>query len=224
MSEIVWNRVDRYITQHVAADDAALEAAVRESAAAGLPDIQVSPAEGKLLAVLAQAVGARRILEVGTLGGYSTIRMARALPDGGRLVTLEAEPKHAEVARANLARAGVADRVEIRVGRALDTLPALQREGAGPFDFVFLDADKENLRAYFRWAVRLGRPGTLIVMDNVVRHGTVADPAVDDPSVRGVRELFEELAAAEGVTATAVQTVGRKGYDGFALALVTKIP
>ncbi len=224
MSETVWNEVDRYITEHVAADDAALEAAVRESAAAGLPDIQVSPAEGKLLAVLAQAVGARRILEVGTLGGYSTIRLARALPDGGWLVTLESEPKHADVARANLERAGVADRVEIRVGRALDTLPALHAEGAGPFDFVFLDADKENLRAYFRWAVRLGRPGTLIVMDNVVRHGKVADPSEADPSVRGVRELFEELAAAEGVTATAVQTVGRKGYDGFALALVTRVP
>ena len=221
MSEERWKEVDRYLEGHLIPEDGALEAALHASTAAGLPEIQVSPAQGKMLGMLARAVGARRILEVGTLGAYSAIWLARALPEDGRLVTLEREPRHAEVARANLVRAGVSDRVEIRVGAALETLPALHAEGGAPFDFIFLDADKENLVEYFRWAVRLARPGALIVADNVIRNGAVADAASDDSSVNGVRRLLAEMAETPGITATAVQTVGRKGYDGFALALVT---
>ncbi|HEX5760564.1 MAG TPA: O-methyltransferase [Thermoanaerobaculia bacterium] len=220
MTEL-WTDVDRYITDLLIPSDPVPEAALSASEAAGLPAIQVTPAQGKLLHLLARAVGARAILEVGTLGGYSAIWLARALPAGGRLITLEAEPRHAEVARANLARAGLAGVAEVRLGPALETLPRLAAEGAGPFDLVFLDADKPNTPEYFRWALELSRPGTLIVADNVVRKGALADAASGDPNVQGMRRFMERLAAEPRVSATAIQTVGGKGYDGFALALVT---
>ena len=216
-----WTAVDRYLTDLLAPADAALAATLEESARAGLPPIAVSPTEGKLLHLLARVHGAREILEIGTLGGYSTIWLARALPPGGRLVTLELDPAHAEVARANVARAGLADVVEVRVGPALETLPRLAAEGRGPFDLVFLDADKGGYPAYLAWALRLTRRGSLIVADNVVRDGAVIDPASEDPNVLGVRRFLELLAAEPRVSATAVQTVGSKGYDGFAIALVT---
>jgi predicted O-methyltransferase YrrM len=200
--------------------DPALDAALQASAAAGLPAIQVAPNQGKLLHLLAQAQGARSILELGTLGGYSTIWLARALPPGGHLITLEADPRHAEVARANIARAGLDGVVEVRLGQALDTLPHLAAEGRGPFDLIFIDADKANIPDYFAWALRLARPGTLIIIDNVVRNGTVADAASTDPSVQGVRRLYELMAAEPRVSATAIQTVGSKGYDGLAIARV----
>ena len=201
--------------------DPALEAALAASAAAGLPAINVSPVQGKLLHLLARAIGARNVLEIGTLGGYSTIWLARALPDGGRLISLEADAKHAEVARANIARAGLEDKVEVRLGMALDLLPGLAAESREPFDFVFIDADKPNNAAYFDWALKLSRPGSIIVVDNVVRDGDVIDAASDSPTVQGVRRFLERLAAEPRVSATAIQTVGTKGYDGFAIALVT---
>ena len=216
-----WTAVDRYLTDLLVPADAALAATLEESARAGLPPIAVSPTEGKLLHLLARVHGAREILEIGTLGGYSTIWLARALPPGGRLVTLELDPAHAEVARANVARAGLAGAVELRVGPALETLPRLAAERRGPFDLVFLDADKGGYPAYLAWALRLTRRGSLIVADNVVRDGAVIDPASDDPNVLGVRRFLELLAAEPRVSATAVQTVGGKGYDGFAIALVT---
>jgi predicted O-methyltransferase YrrM len=216
-----WTAVDRYLTDLLVPADAALAATLEESARAGLPPIAVSPTEGKLLHLLARVHGAREILEIGTLGGYSTIWLARALPPGGRLVTLELDPAHAEVARANVARAGLVDVVEVRVGPALETLPRLAAEGRGPFDLVFLDADKGGYPAYLAWALRLTRRGSLIVADNVVRDGAVIDPASEDPNVLGVRRFLELLAAEPRVIATAVQTVGGKGYDGFAIALVT---
>jgi predicted O-methyltransferase YrrM len=202
--------------------DPALAAALDASAAAGLPAINVSPNQGKLLHLLARLQGARAVLEIGTLGGYSTIWLARALPEGGRLITLEADPKHAEVARANIARAGLAGVVELRLGPALETLPQLAFEGLGLFDLVFIDADKPSTADYFAWALRLSRRGSLIVVDNVVREGAVADAASDDPKVQGVRRFYERLASEPGVSATAIQTVGTKGYDGFAIALVTE--
>ena len=214
--------------EHLLPADAALDAAVADSVAAGLPPISVTPNQGKLLQLLARMQGARKILELGTLGGYSTIWLARALPAGGRLITLEAEPRYAEVAQANIARAGLSELVELRVGPALQTLPELHAEGAGPFDLIFIDADKQNYPGYFEWALRLSRPGTLIVGDNVVRDGAILDPDADDPTVgnegiRGVRRFYE-LAGAQveqgSVSATAIQTVGAKGYDGFALVLV----
>jgi predicted O-methyltransferase YrrM len=211
-----WIEVDRYIADRLLPPDPALEETLRASAAAGLPPHGVSAAQGKFLHLLARIQGARRILEIGTLAGYSTIWMARALPPGGRLVTLEFDPKHAEVARANLARAGVADLVEVVTGPALDTLPRLQ----GPFDLIFIDADKRSNAEYLGHALALSRPGTLIVADNVVRDGAVADPRSDDPSVLGVRAFFDRLGADPRVLSTAVQTVGVKGYDGFAIALV----
>lgn len=215
-----WAAVDRYIADLLVPADAALDNALRASDAAGLPAIQVSPTEGKLLHLLARSVQARRILEIGTLGGYSAIWLARALEPEGRLVTLEENPRHAEVARANLAEARLADRVEVRVGRALDTLPVLVAEQVVPFDFVFIDADKPNTPEYFAWALRLSRPGGMIVVDNVVREGAVVDAESRDASVQGVRRLIERLAAEPRVAATVVQTVGTKGYDGFALAIV----
>ncbi|WP_437759334.1 O-methyltransferase [Sorangium sp. So ce1389] len=224
MSQERWSAVDRYITDLLVPSDAALDAALGASAAADLPPINVAPNQGKLLHLLARIQGARSILEIGTLGGYSTIWLARALPAGGRLVTLELDPKHAEVARANIARAGLADVVELRLGRALDTLPALAAEGRGPFDFIFIDADKPSNPDYFAWALRLSRRGSVIVVDNVVRKGAVADPESADPNVQGVQRLNELLAAEPRVSATAVQTVGSKGYDGFAIALVTADP
>lgn len=224
MTQPIWSDVDRHLEAALAPSDPALEAALEASDAAGLPPISVSPVQGKLLFLLALARGARTMLELGTLGGYSTIWLARALPEGGRLVTLEADPKHAEVARANLARAGLADIANVRVGRALETLPQLAEEGAGPFDLTFIDADKKNCAAYFTWALELSRPGSLIVVDNVVRGGRVVDASSEDESVQGVRRLMDLLAAEPRVVATALQTVGGKGYDGFALALVTGGP
>jgi predicted O-methyltransferase YrrM len=213
----LWDKVDQYIADTLVQPDEALAAALEASDKAGLPAISVSPSHGKLLWILARLVNAKRILEVGTLGGYSAIWMARALPSDGRLVTLEAVEKHARVARANIAKAGLEKKVEIRVGPALDTLPSLQ----GPFDFTFIDADKQNNAAYFTWALKLSRPGSVIVVDNVVRDGKVIDARSRDASVQGVRRLNELLAAEKRVSATAVQTVGMKGYDGFAVALVT---
>jgi predicted O-methyltransferase YrrM len=218
VSQDVWNAVDEYIVEHLVPADAALDTALRATAEAGMPDIGVAPTHGKLLHLIARLRGARAILEIGTLAGYSTIWLARALPPGGRLVTLEADPRHAEVARATFARAGLADVVELRVGRALDTLPEL----TGPFDLVFIDADKVNNASYVRWAMRLTRPGSAIVVDNVVRGGSVLDKDGGDPSVQGTRDLYETIAAEPRLTATAVQTVGVKGYDGFLLALVTQ--
>jgi predicted O-methyltransferase YrrM len=217
MTDKTWAEVDDYLNGALLAPDPVLDDALADSAAAGLPSIAVAPNQGKLLNLLARLAGARTILEIGTLGGYSTIWLARALPSGGKLVTCEYDPKHAEVAKANLARAGFGeDVVDIRVGAALDTLPTLD----GPFDFVFVDADKSNLANYVRAALELARPGTTIVVDNVVRQGAVADPASTDPNVLGAREMFDVLAAEPRLDATAVQTVGAKGHDGFALALV----
>ena len=216
-----WTAVDRYFADRLMPPDAVRDATLVANAAAGLPPHDVAPNQGKLLWLLARAQGARAILEIGTLGGYSTIWLARALPPGGRLVTLESEPRHADVARANLARAGVADVVDVRSGRALDTLPALAAEGRGPFDFVFVDADKANNVEYVRWALSLARPGTLIVVDNVVREGAVVNAASSDPIVQGVRRLADYLATEPRLDGTAIQTVGTKGWDGFVLALVT---
>jgi predicted O-methyltransferase YrrM len=217
----LWTAVDRYLGDLLVSADPALEAALTASAAAGLPAINVSPVQGKLLHLLARAIGARNVLEIGTLGGYSTIWLARALPDGGRLISLEADAKHAEVAGANIARAGMENKVEVRLGLALDLLPGLAAEIREPFDFVFIDADKPNNAAYFDWALKLSRPGSIIVVDNVVRDGDVIDAASDSPTVQGVRRFLERLAAEPRVSATAIQTVGTKGYDGFAIALVT---
>ncbi|WP_437993793.1 O-methyltransferase [Sorangium sp. So ce145] len=224
MAQEQWSAVDRYLTDLLVPSDAALDAALAASAAAGLPPINVAPNQGKLLHLLALIQGARAILEIGTLGGYSTIWLARALPAGGRLITLESEPKHAEVARANLDRAGLADIVELRLGRALDTLPKLAAEGRGPFDLIFIDADKPSNPDYFAWALKLSRRGSVIVIDNVVRKGAVIDPESADPNVQGVRRLNKLLAAERRVSATAIQTVGSKGYDGLAIVLVTEDP
>lgn len=221
MSPELWTQVDRYINGLIAPPDPALDAALEASAEAGLPAINVAPNQGKLLQLLARIQGAKNILEVGTLGGYSTIWLARALPPGGRLITLEADPKHAEVALANLARAGLTGVVELRLGPALDTLPQLAADGIGPFDLVFIDADKVNTADYFDWALKLARAGSLIIVDNVVRKGAVIDPDNKDPNVQGVRRFHERLAAEPRVSATILQTVGSKGYDGLALAVVT---
>jgi predicted O-methyltransferase YrrM len=219
-----WAAVDGYISERLIGADPVLDAAVSDSAAAGLPPIAVSPPQGKLLNLLARSIGARRILEVGTLGAYSTIWLARALSSGGRLVTLEANPDYAEVARANLARAGFSDIVELRIGAALETLPELAAEGGDPFDLIFIDADKWNTPNYFTWALELSRPGSLIIADNVIRDGGVVDPDSDDSAVQGSQRFHELLAAGENgyerVSATTIQTVGVKGYDGFTLALV----
>jgi predicted O-methyltransferase YrrM len=220
LSQGRWTAVDDYIDAALIPPDPVLEAALQASADAGLPDISVSPAQGKMLHLLALGQGARRILEIGTLGGYSTIWLARALPSGGRLITLEADPRHAEVARSNLANAGLADVCQVRVGPALDTLPLLHAAGDGPFDLIFIDADKPSYPDYLTWSVRLSRPGSMIVADNVVRDGEVIDAASTLPGVRGVRRFIEVLAAEPRVSATVIQTVGRKGYDGFALAVV----
>ncbi|NGP09594.1 O-methyltransferase [Rhodococcus sp. 14C212] len=214
-----WERTDAYLTDTLIGADPQLEDALAANTAAGLPPIDVAPVQGKFLHLLARIRGAQRILEIGTLGGYSTIWLARAVGDDGRVVTLEYEPRHAEVARANLERAGVGERVDIRVGAALDTLPSL--EGEAPFDLVFVDADKENNPHYVRWALRLGRPGTVIVVDNVIRGGSVTNADLDDERVRGAREVLEFMAIDPRLDATALQTVGAKGWDGFAIAVVT---
>ena len=217
-----WTAVDRYLDDLFVPSDPALDAALAASAAAGLPTINVTPNQGKLLQILARLSGPRNILEIGTLGGYSTIWLARALPAEGRLITLESEPKHAEVARANFARAGVAGMVELRLGRALDSLPKLAAEGRGPFDLIFIDADKPGYPDYLAWALKLSRCGTLIIADNVVRKGAVVDANSHDPLVQGVRRFHELLAAEKRVWATVIQTVGSKGHDGFAIGLVTE--
>jgi predicted O-methyltransferase YrrM len=218
MSDALWRQVDSYIDQSLLSHDAALELALQDSEAAGLPAIAVSPAQGKFLSILAQAIAARRILEIGTLGGYSSIWLARALPADGRLLSLEAAPLHVEVAQRNIVRAELADKVEIRLGRALDLLPALA--DAGPFDLIFIDADKRHNPDYFAWALRLARLGSVIVVDNVIRGGAVLDDQSSDPDIVGTRRLYQALAAEPRVRASAIQTVGSKGYDGFAIALV----
>jgi predicted O-methyltransferase YrrM len=224
MNQQQWTDVDRYLADTLIPADPVLEAALADSAAAGLSPFNVSPNQGKLLQLLASVQGARAILEIGTLGGYSAIWLARALPPDGRLITLEADPKCVEVAHANIARAGLANIVEIRFGRALDTLPRIAAEGVAPFDLVFLDADKANNPAYLAWALKLSRRGSLIVADNVIRNGAVIDAESRDPAVQGVRRFNELLAAEPRVSATAIQTVGCKGYDGFAIARVISGP
>jgi predicted O-methyltransferase YrrM len=215
-----WTAVDRYFTDLLVPPDAALDAALASSAAAGLPPINVSPNQGKLLHLIARLHGARMVLEIGTLGGYSTIWLARALPADGRVITLEFDPKHADVARANFARAGLERMIELRLGRALETLPQIAAERRGPFDLVFIDADKVSTAEYFDWALKLTRRGSVIIIDNVVRKGAVIDATSNDASVQGVRRFNAKLAAEQRVSATAIQTVGSKGHDGFALALV----
>jgi predicted O-methyltransferase YrrM len=220
MKQDQWTAVDRYFVERMVPADAVLEAALEANVAAELPSIDVSPVQGKFLHLLALTKAAHRILEIGTLGGYSTIWLARALPAGGRMVTLELNPKHAQVARANLERAGVSEKVEIRVGPATQSLAQLQAEGAEPFDLIFIDADKPSNPAYLQCALKLSRRGSLIVVDNVVREGKIVDPASAEPDVQGTRALFELLAAEPRLSSTAIQTVGSKGYDGFAMAVV----
>jgi predicted O-methyltransferase YrrM len=212
--------VDRYITDLLELSDPALEAALDAGAAAGMPAINVAPNMGKMLQILGKAAGARNILEIGTLAGYSTIWLARALPAGGRLITLEFDPLHAKVASASIARAGLESAVEVRLGPAIENLPRLVEEKRGPFDLIFIDADKESYTEYLEWSLKLSRRGTLIVADNVVRKGAVADPGTRDPMVQGIRRFNERLAREKGVSATEIQTVGSKGYDGFALIVV----
>jgi predicted O-methyltransferase YrrM len=221
MSQDHWNAVDGYLSDLLVRPDAALDAALEASDAAGLPTIAVAPNVGKLLHLLARAKGARRLLEIGTLGGYSTIWLARALPPGGRLITLDFDPRHAAVARANIVRAGLGDVVEQRAGRAADTLSQLVASGEEPFDFIFIDADKESYTEYLEWSLNLSRPGTMIVADNVVRSGEVSDATSQDPLVQGVRRFLDRLAADPRISATAIQLVGSKGHDGLAIALVT---
>jgi predicted O-methyltransferase YrrM len=221
-TDALWTAVDDYIAEMLVPGDEALDAALAASEEAGLPAINVAPNQGKLLMLLAQAIGARRVLEIGTLGGYSTIWLARGLAPEGRLITLEANEDYAEIARANLARAGFADRVEIRVGPAQDTLPGLAAEA--PFDLVFIDADKPGTPGYFQWAVRLARRGSLILVDNVVREGAVLDAESGDASVTAMRHFFELAASDPRVSGTAIQTVGAKGHDGLAILLVTSAP
>jgi predicted O-methyltransferase YrrM len=217
-----WIQVDDYVSETLIAPDAMLDAALKASVIAGLPSIQVTPSQGKLLHLLAKIQGARAILEIGTLGGYSTIWLARALPAGGKLITLELDPRHAEVARANFARAKLTDRIELRLGPALETLPHLAKENRGPFDMIFIDADKAAIPEYFDWGLKLSRAGTIIIADNVVRSGGLAEASSKDPAIQGVRRFHRMLAAEPRVSATTVQTVGSKGYDGFTLALVTQ--
>lgn len=216
----IWVKVDEYIDGTIAGNDDALDAAMKANAQAELPSIDVTAAQGKFLHVLALAIGAKRVLEIGTLGGYSTIWLARALGRGGRLVTLEYEPKHAEVAKSNVKRAGLAKKVEIRVGPAADSLARLVEEGVRPFDLIFIDADKRNNAVYVDWALKLSRPGTLMVVDNVVREGELVDGESTDPDVQGIRTMFERMSSEPRLVATALQTVGTKGYDGFAIAVV----
>ncbi len=218
MSQDLWTAVDEYFDPLLGADPV-LEAALRTSDEAGLPSIQVAPNQGRLLQILARSVAARKILEIGTLGGYSTIWLGRALPPEGRLITLEAQTKHAEVARTNIERAGLTN-VEVRIGRALDMLPQLEAEACGPFDLTFIDADKPSTPEYFTWAVKLSRPGSIIVVDNVVRHGEVLDASSGDPNVQGMRRFHDILARDSRVRATVLQTVGVKGHDGLAIARV----
>jgi predicted O-methyltransferase YrrM len=220
MNEELWAKVDDYVAERLAPRDEDLEAAQKAAEAAGLPAISVSPLQGKMLSLLATMTGAKRILEIGTLGGYSTLWLAWALPIGGSVVTLEADPKHAEVARATFKRAGLQDVIELRLGKALDTLPKLAKENPPPFDLFFIDANKDSIPEYFQWALKLGRKGSVIVVDNVIRGGKILDASSADANVQGVRRFYDMLAKEPRVSATAIQTVGLKGYDGFALAVV----
>jgi predicted O-methyltransferase YrrM len=220
VSQDVWTEVDNYIGGELMHEDPDLTAVLRANAEAAMPAHDVSPTQGKLLHLLARIHGARQILEIGTLGGYSTIWLARALPPDGRLTSLEIDATRAQVARANLSRCGLDGRVDVRIGPALDTLQTLKSEGAGPFDLVFIDADKPNNPNYLEWALTLSRPGSIIIADNVVRDGAVVDPQSSDPNVRGIRRFLEAMGRHPRLTATAIQTVGVKGYDGFALAIV----
>jgi predicted O-methyltransferase YrrM len=220
MSEKLWTAVDQYTTHLLLPADAALDAALASSEAAGLPSISVSPSQGKLLMMLAQLAGAKQILEIGTLGGYSSIWLGRALAPGGRLITLEANPKHAEVARGNIARAGLAEVVEVRLGDARAGIQQLAAEGRGNFDLIFIDADKQSIPHYLEWSLKLSHPGTLIIVDNVIRDGALIDAKSEDPNVIGARRMHEMLAAEPRLSATTIQTVGSKGYDGLTLARV----
>lgn len=220
MSEKTWDAVDAYFSKQLLGDDSALTQAQKASKAAGLPDIAVAPNQGAFLNILARAIGAKRILEVGTLGGYSTIWLARALPKDGKLISLEVDPKHADVARKNIAHAGLDSVAEVRVGRGIDLLPRIAAAGEGPFDLVFIDADKPSNWDYFDWGVKLSRRGAIVIVDNVVRGGGVADARTSDSSVKGVHRLAEAVAKDRRVSATALQTVGVKGYDGFLIATV----
>jgi predicted O-methyltransferase YrrM len=220
MSQHLWAAVDADLAERLATADDALAASLAANAAAGLPAIDVSPLLGKLLHLLARGLGARKVLEIGTLGGYSTIWLARALPSDGKVITLELEPEHAAIAKANIDRAGLSRRVEIRIGPAAETLAGLKSEGAGPFDLIFIDADKTGYPDYLKCSLELSRPGTLIIADNVVRGGAIADAASTDPNVLAVRRFLDMLAAEPRLSATAIQTVGKKGYDGFAIAIV----
>lgn len=223
MPQEPWKAVDDYLADLFVPNAPALTAALVESEAAGLDPISVSSMQGKLLNLLVQLTGARRILEIGTLGGYSTIWMARALPEGGKLISLELQQKHADVAGKNVARAGLSDKVEIRVGAALELLQALHAEGAAPFDLIFIDADKESIPRYYEWSMKLSRKGTLIIVDNVIRGGAVVDADSEDVNIQGVRRFNEIVATDSRVTTTTLQTVGSKGYDGFAMVLVTGV-
>jgi predicted O-methyltransferase YrrM len=220
MSDNQWTAVDRYMNESLVLSDPVLDSVVAQNAAAGLPPIDVTPTQGKFLHLIAKIHGSRRILEIGTLGGYSTIWLARALPAGGRLVTLEADPKHAAVARSNIAKAGLSEIVDLRLGLALDTLPQLEQEKIEPFDLIFIDADKSNNPEYLKWALKFSRRGSLIIVDNVVRSGAVIDEKSPDPNIQGIRRLFQMLVSEPRLSATALQTVGAKGYDGFVMALV----
>jgi predicted O-methyltransferase YrrM len=216
-----WTEIDRYLSGAFKTSDPVLDDALREADKAGLPAIQVSPQQGKLLMLLAQMIEAKTILEIGTLAGYSTIWLARALPATGRLITLEADANHAEIARRNIARAGFGGQVEVRLGKALKTLPQISEEGLPPFDLFFIDADKKNIPEYFSWCLKLSRPGSIIIVDNVVRDGGIIDPQADDASTEGIRRFFQQVAAQPRVSGTALQTVGVKGHDGLAIVRVT---
>jgi predicted O-methyltransferase YrrM len=216
----LWTAVDEYLNEVLVGADESLEHALAHSTDAGLPAIAVSPTQGKFMMMLARVQGARRILEIGTLGAYSTIWFAKALPADGRIITIESEPKHAEVARENIEAAGFGGMVDVRLGKALDVLPDISAENLGPFDFTFIDADKPNIPEYFDWALRLSHSGSIIIVDNVIREGAVIDADSEDASVEGVRRLNDRLARESSVTVTTLQTVGGKGYDGFTIALV----
>ncbi|MGE0706067.1 MAG: O-methyltransferase [Vicinamibacterales bacterium] len=220
MTQSTWHTVERYLEDCLVPEDPVLSEILERATAEGLPFISVSPGQGKLLSILAKAIGARRILELGTLAGYSGVWLARVLPPDGVLVTIEADPKHAAVARQSFEKASVADLVDLRVGRALDVLGMLEAENCSRFDFVFIDADKEPYSEYLEWAIRLSRPGALIVADNVIREGQVVDEGSDDPGVQGIRRFMEQLGTDRRLSSAAVQTVGMKGYDGLAVSLV----
>jgi predicted O-methyltransferase YrrM len=224
MTQELWTSVDQYLVENLIPADPALDAVLQSNKAAGLPTIDVAPNQGKLLHLFARIQGARRILEIGTLGGYSTIWLARALPSDGKLITLEVEPKHAEVALANIKRAELSGLVELRLGPALESLAKLHSEGAKPFDLIFIDADKQNIPAYLDLSLSLSRPGTVIITDNVIRDGAVINSEDPDPRVQGVRRFFEKLATNPHLDSTSLQTVGSKGYDGFAIAIVKSVP